>query len=171
MKTGYIPDENVIILAQIQEDDQGNPDLTCLRLIRKILDTPAARIIVDESIWDKYWEQAQKQQFHSLPRNLLYELSNTDIGKPDPDGSWPHKITLLPNAPCFPEETQIPAGSQDDLQFIRLAVHTRATLVTTDQPLIQELQAAGITQQYGLSLLTPAQALRQFPPQKEPAKP
>ena len=167
MKPDYIPDENIIILAQNQQDDQGNPDLTCLQLIQKILDTPTAHILVDENIWGKYWQQARKQGFHSSRHNLLLELIIAGFGPPDPDGSWPNKVTLLPNAPGFPEETRIPAGSQDDLQFVRLAVQTRAALVTTDRPLREGLQESGITEKYGLIVLSPAQALRSFPPEKE----
>ena len=163
----YIPDENIIILAHQQEDERGNPDPTCLQLLQRLLKTPEVHIVLDHSLWAKYRNQAQKQRFHSDLRNPIHEIFIAGIGPPDPDGSWPYKITLLENAPCFPEETKIPAGSQDDLQIVRLAVHTRATLVTTDQPLIQGLETAGITAKYDLTVLSPAQALRQFPPEKE----
>ena len=163
MPQSYIPDENVIILAQKQEDDHNKPNLTCFLLIQKILENPTARIIVDEAIWDQYWTQAQKHQFHAARRHILLELTK-EMGPPDPDdGSWPHKVTLLPNAPSFPEETRIPAGSQDDLIFVRLAVQTGAALVTTDRPMREGLQAAGITQRYGLIVLSPKAALRHFP--------
>ena len=50
-----------------------------------------------------------------------------------------------PNAPPFPEETSIPQGSRDDLPVtVRLAVETRAILVTTDGPLIDDLESSGI---------------------------
>ena len=65
-----------------------------------------------------------------------------------------------PDASRFPEETSIPQGSQDDLAVtVRLAVETRAILVTTDGPLIQDLESSGIRAKYSLEVLTPQQAL------------
>ena len=65
-----------------------------------------------------------------------------------------------PNAPPFPEETSIPQGSRDDLPVtVRLAVETRAILVTTDAPLIQDLESSGIQAKYSLEVLTPQEAL------------
>ena len=57
--------------------------------------------------------------------------------------------------PEFPEESIIPAGSQDDLHVIRLVVDKKAPLITTDRPMIDDLQSSGITAKYDLSVLTP----------------
>ena len=65
-----------------------------------------------------------------------------------------------PDAPPFPEESSIPQGSQDDLPVsVRLAVETRAILVTTDGPLKKDLESSGIQAKYSLEVLTPQEAL------------
>ena len=45
------------------------------------------------------------------------------------------------------------------MPIVRLAISTGAILVTTDNPLISDLETAGITQQYQLQVVTPDQAL------------
>ncbi|MDE2938758.1 MAG: hypothetical protein OXR67_07530 [Chloroflexota bacterium] len=69
------------------------------------------------------------------------------------------KISFLPNAPPFPEETNIPQGSQDDTEIVRLVVSTGAIMVTADSPLISDLETAGITDLYQLQAVTPDQTL------------
>ncbi len=63
------------------------------------------------------------------------------------------------NAAPFPEEGNIPQGSQDDLEAVRLAVETGATLVTTDESLRHDLNACGVQEKYHLRLLSPSEAL------------
>ena len=69
------------------------------------------------------------------------------------------KVDLTPAAEKFPEESGIPQGSQDDIAIVRLAVATRATLVTTDQALIEDLKSCGVQAQYNLPIMSPAQVL------------
>ena len=63
------------------------------------------------------------------------------------------------NAPAFPEESNIPQGSQDDVPIVRLVVETGATLVTTDLALVEDLNSSGVQENYGLRVLSPGQAL------------
>ena len=44
----------------------------------------------------------------------------------------PGKLEYRETAPPFPEESDIPQGSQDDKFIVRLAVASRATLVTAE---------------------------------------
>ena len=65
-------------------------------------------------------------------------------------------------APAFPEEDDIPAGSQDDKFLVRLAVEEtgkETVLVTTDRPLRDDLAACSIQTRYGLNVLSPEGAL------------
>lgn len=160
MTRRFIPDENVIILAQKQQDDRGSADLTCFQLVRGILDNPRAFIGVDYPLWSRYQSQLNRLPPHSLvPPPLLRRLNGADIGPPNSAGQWVYKVTLLPNAPAFPEETDIPQGSQDDVAIVRLAVATGAILVTTDQPLREDLAATGIAGKYNLQVVSPEEAL------------
>jgi len=71
----------------------------------------------------------------------------------------PEKVEFRANAEPFPDEGNIPQGSKDDVQVVRLAVETRATLVTTDESLRNDLDACGVEETYRLRLLSPSEAL------------
>ena len=105
MTLRFILDENTLILAQKQENDRGDYDLTCLNLLNGILESGHS-LVVDYGLWAKY-----QSQLSGLPAaspgfpHILGTLSGAySVGKLD----------ILPDAPPFPEETNIPQGSQDD---------------------------------------------------------
>ena len=151
MTRQFILDENTLILAQKQESDRGEYDLTCLHLLNQIIEI-CHPMVVDYALWGKYQSQ-------------LSGLTETSPG-------YPHVLSILqralqidrkiifqPNAPAFPEEAHIAQGSQDDVEHVRLAVATGATLVTTDNPLITDLASSGIAESYQLQVVTPEDAL------------
>ena len=71
------------------------------------------------------------------------------------------KLDFKPEATPFPEEANIPQGSQDDeTTTVTLAVESRATLVTTDRPLREALNSTGIQERYGFLVMSPEEALR-----------
>ena len=151
MTQQFILDENIIILAQRKEDPQGNFDATCVDLLDKIIEI-CHSIVIDFNLWEKYQQQLHRSTTPGLgPPNVFHLIQ----GARQRDG----KLRFFPNAPPFPEETSIPQGSQDDVEIVRLAVDTGATLVTTDNPLIADLETAGITQHYRLEVVLPEQAL------------
>ena len=151
MTRQFILDENVIILARRKADPQGNYDATCVHLIDRITEI-CHTIVIDVNLWDKYQRQLGRIPTAGLgPPNLFHLLQ----GARQRAG----KLSFRPNAPKFPEETDIPQGSQDDVEHVRLAVASGATLVTTDNPLIQDLQSSGVTERYQLQVVTPEQAL------------
>ena len=71
----------------------------------------------------------------------------------------PGKVEIRQTAPNFPEESDIPQGSQDDVYIVRLAVATGATLVTADDALRDDLDASGVRHQYNLNVVSPEEAL------------
>ena len=154
MTQQFILDENIVILAQKLENEREEPDTTCRELIDKIVEI-CHSIVFDLPLWDKYYSQlAQLQQYdphgaRSILR-LMYlaaevagKLQRYDAGE-------------------FPEEADIPQGSQDDVPVVRLAVHTGATLVTTDEALREDLNSCGIQKRYGLRVFSPEEALAQL---------
>ncbi len=160
MTLRFILDENVIILAQKQEDVQGASDLTCLRLVQRIIGNHRAFMGVDYSLWRKYHGQLNGLPYYSIVRpHILSRLDRAGVGPPNDAGQWVYKVTLLPNAPAFPEETNIPQGSRDDVEIVRLAVAAGAILVTTDQPLLTDLETTGIRERYNLQVVSPDNAL------------
>ena len=151
MTRQFILDENVIILAQRKEDPQGNSDATCLSLLLQIINI-CHTIVVDVNLWTKYQQQLGRIPAAGFgPPNLFHVIQ----GARQRAG----KFSFLENAPPFPEETNIPQGSQDDTEIVRLAVATGATLVTTDNPLIEDLAYSGITDAYQLQVVLPEDAL------------
>lgn len=152
MPLRFIPDENVIILAQKQENDRGERDRTCFYLLNRIISI-CHPIVVDPPLWRKY-----ERQLGRLPANAITPPHISGVLKSPnlPAG----KLERYPDdAPAFPEETAIPQGSRDDLQIVRLAVATGAILVTTDQPLREDLAATGIAEKYNLQVVSPENAL------------
>ncbi len=153
MTQRYILDENVVILAQKRENDHEEPDDTCLTLFNQIIEI-CHTIVFDPILWDKCYDQLRwlpPDQPHG-PRSLLrlfYQALQRD-GKIE---------NSRRDAPGFPEEGDIPPGSQNHVSLVRLAVESGATLVTTDNPLIEDLNSCGVQEKYGLQVLLPEQAL------------
>ena len=153
MTQRYILDENIVILAQKQETDSGESDFTCRQLLNDIIEI-CHTIVFDPVLWAKCYYQLRglpPDQPHG-PRSLLrlfYQALQRD-GKIE---------NSRHDAPSFPEENDIPQGSQDDVPLVRLAVDSRATLVTTDRHLMADLNSCGVQEKYGLEVLSPEQAL------------
>lgn len=156
MTPRFIIDENVVICAQLGVDQDGNPSLICADLIQQIIDI-CHTIVVDDALWDKYEEQLHRPRHEhpTLGPYLMRILWNalTTVGKVD---GFAH------TAPIFVDEGAIPAGSQDDTFIVRLAVETGATLVTADEPLREDLQVSGLETKYGLTVLSPEEAILQL---------
>ncbi len=157
MTSRFILDENVVIYAQRRLNEYDHPDPISRDLFDKIADEEAFAFSVDDVLWDKYDRQLNgPEHYHSeegaYAMLRLYELLQV-LGKIDGLGH---------TAPPFPEEDDIPPGSQDDKFLVRLAVEesSRGTaLVTTDRPLRDDLATSSIQTRYGLNVLSPESAL------------
>ena len=154
-KLAFILDENVLIAAQTGYNERGEPDPASFVLITNII-AICHSIVVDIDLWNRYQRllaQPIHQPIHAGQQ--LVRLLNEAVKITD-------KIRGLEQvqAPAFPEESSIPAGSQDDVRVtVRLAVQTRATLVTSDGPLRADLLTSEVTNTYGLTVVTPTEAL------------
>ena len=156
----YVPDENVMILAQKVQDDHGNIDITCHSLIIAILENPNAIIVLDNYLWGQYQSQINKiPPGLIVPPNLLKLLFQSGVGPLDEDRNYCHKVTWLPTPPPFPEEAEIPSGSKKDTKIVRLAIAAKACLITTDRPLREALDALSIPEKYQIQVLSPEEAL------------
>ena len=153
MTQRFIVDENILILAQKEENDSGERDTTCRQLLNDIIEI-CHTIVFDPLLWDKHFHQLRSlppdQPFGARSILRLLLLATQVDGKIANSGQ---------NAALFPEEGQIPQGSLDDVPLVRLAVETRATLVTTDQPLRENLNSCGVQEAYNLKVLSPEEAL------------
>ena len=153
MTPRFILDENVVILAQQGLDKYGNTDPACADLIQQIIEI-CHTIVVDDVLWDKYIEQLNHPGYHhpNLGPFLIRSLWNALTVSEKVDG-------LGHTAPIMDDEGSLPSGSQDDAYLVRLAVETRATLVTTDGPLRDDLASCGILSKYSLIVVSPEDAL------------
>ena len=152
MTQRFILDENVLILAERGENEQGERDSACLNLFTSII-TICHSLVIDYTLWGKYQSQLSSTSFigNRTGSQVLAVLSSANHVS--------GKLVIGPNAPAFPEEQTIPQGSQDDVPLVRLAVESGATLVTTDQALIEDLNSCGVQEKFGLQVLSPGQAL------------
>jgi len=153
MTQRFILDENIVILAQRRENDRGEPDFTCLDLFNRIIEI-CHTIVLDLNLWNKYHSQLNQPR-HQEPQvglRLLRPFRNAV--------RMAGKVEIrLNNAVPFPEEAVIPHGSQDDVPIVRLAVETRAPLVTTDARLRQNLNLCSVQERYNLQVLYPEEVL------------
>ena len=149
----FILDENVVILAQQGLDEYGNPSPVCADLIQQIIEI-CHTIVVDDALWFKLDDQLNSPGYNhpELGPFLVRVLWNALTIPEKVDG-------LGTTTPPFTDETSIPPGSQDDTYLVRLAVETRAVLVTTDAPLRQDLESSGIRSEYNLTVVPPEEAL------------
>lgn len=153
MTERFIIDENIAILAQKIENAHGESDNTCRQLIDSIIEI-CHSLVFDGVLWGKFDQQLRNlppdQPFG--PRSLLriIHLATAIDGKIQSIGA---------EAPPFPDESDIPQGSQDDLFIVRLAIATGAILITADQPLRNDLATSGIQARYNLSVMSPETAL------------
>lgn len=156
MTQHFILDENIIILAHRGENDNGAKDTTCLELFTGIIRI-CHTLVADDQLFSKYMIQLHRHRAKEpqpVPGvvTLLVQLRTRE-----------DKLDIRTrNAPPFSEEEAIPAGSRKDIYIVRLAVATRAILVTRDEKLILHLGRSGITEKYELRLLSPIAALAEL---------
>ena len=153
MTPRFILDENVVILAQQGLDEHGNSSPACADLILRIIEI-CHTIVVDDVLWFKFDVQLNNPSYHDpeLGPFLIRVLWDALTIAEKVDG-FGH------TASAFYNEESIPPGSQDDTYLVRLAVETRAILVTTDTPLRDDLNSCGIQSTYGLTVVSPEDAL------------
>ena len=152
MTQRFILDENVLILAERGENEQGERDSACLNLFTSII-TICHSLVIDHALWGKYQSQLSSASFigNRTGSQVLAVLGGANRVS--------GKLIFGPDAPAFREEQTIPQGSQDDVPIVRLAVESGATLVTTDQALVEDLNSCGVQEKYGLQVLSPEEAL------------
>lgn len=152
MRQRFILDENILIYGQRETNEADERDLTCALLITRIIDI-CHTLVLDPLLREKYLRQLNRP-FHQNPESgslFLRVLANA-FQRGD-------KVDFRTAARAFPEEDTIPQGSQDDVPIVRLAVESGATLVTTDQALVEDLNSCGVQEKYSLRVMLPDQAL------------
>ena len=153
MTPRFILDENVVILAQRGLDQNDQPNSVCSDLVQQIIEI-CHTIVVDDVLWDKFDDQLNRPGYYhpQLGPHLIRTLWNA-LTIPDKVNGLGH------TSPSFDDEGDIPPGSVDDMDIVRLAVESRAVLVTTDEKLREHLAESGIQSTHGLMVVSPEGAL------------
>jgi hypothetical protein len=148
----FILDENIFICAQLESNVYGESDSTCLELLQQILEI-CHPIVLDDELYGRIQHQLNQSlhQHRGFDSAILRTLGMAALR--------PGKLEFRDTAPSFPEEKDIPQGSQDDKFIVCLAVDSGATLVTADEALRADLAACGIQERYALGVLSPEDAL------------
>ncbi len=152
MTLRFILDENVVICAQTGTDDRGNPSTVCTDLVERIIDI-CHPIVVDDVLWEKYEQQLYSPRYQrpALGPSIMRDLWNAYTIPDKIEGLGRHTLS-------FEGEDSIPAGSQDDVYLVRIAVETGAILVTTDEALRDDLRECGIQSGHNLTVASPEEA-------------
>ena len=155
LKKAFILDENVLIFAQTGVNEQGEPDATCSNLVNSIISI-CHTVVIDLALYGRYQHQLNQARHRPATRGsamlpILLDAARI-TGKYD-------RFDRA-SAPPFEGEEMIPQGSQDDVPVsVRLAVQTKATLVTTDGPLREHLATSDVEVLRALQVVTPQEAL------------
>ena len=152
MTQRFILDENIFICAQLETNSHGEPDSTCLELLQRILHI-CHPIVLDDELYGKIQHQLNP------PPNRRRGFDSAILRTLGQALARPGKLDYRETAQSFPEESDIPQGSQDDKFIVRLAVESGATLVTADEALRDDLASSGIQALYGLVVVSPEGAL------------
>jgi hypothetical protein len=157
VKRHFVADENVIILAHTRTTDDGDPDDTCLQLVREIVQNCHAFALTPE-IWGKYSHQVRVLERQRRPLTpgvmRLIALSLTNQAK---------DTRYFPDAELIEVSglDRLPDVNPGDRVFVRCAASVRdSILATTDRPLLETLQGAAIPRQYGFTATRPEAARR-----------
>lgn len=164
MKQHFVLDENIIVLAQKGEHEHGEPDPTCLALLRAILDNCHA-LVLHERSWPRYSSQISTLQRQRVPlvpgvMSILRSLV-ADLDKDT-------RYIADPNLRQIEGLERLPGVDTGDAEFVRAAASVPgAILVTTDGPLTTAIQTHDIDGEYGFSVLPPGKALLMAGPDPE----
>ena len=162
MKHHFVLDENIIVLAQKREDDRGEPDPTSLEVIRSIISNCHSLVFSDE-IWGRYSRQIralERQRVPLVPR-VMAIIKSLLV-----DASKDTRVVGGPQLPQIEALNGLEGVDEGDQDFVRAAAAVPGSiLVTTDMPLTNALERAGIDKEYGFIVRTPAAALQLAGPQ------
>lgn len=152
MTQRFIFDENVMIFAQSGTNASGENDRNCLDLVESIIDI-CHTIVFDMELWQRTHSQLNRPENQHLESGTVLLRLIADATQQE------GKVEIGLSAASFPEETDIPQGSIDDVYIVRLVVETGATLVTADEALRDDLASSSIQARYALNVLSPEDAL------------
>lgn len=150
MKRVFVIDENVYIFFHTQRDETGSENTSSLRAVESLI-ANCHSIALSYELWQSYWQKhnALMAQGHFPFARSLIALLRAGFAISD-------KNIVVVDPPPLEREAEF---DNDDVPLVRVAVATRAILITTDNRLARRLQETGIASEYGIKVIRPEVAL------------
>jgi hypothetical protein len=154
-KYHFVLDENVFILAELQQNETGAADPTCLQLLLAI-DGNCHGLVITENAYPRYMSQLASV-FRPNPRlatpGVVRILMNI-LSNLDKDNRW------IPNHALAEAATVMGSVEEEDRVFVQAAATVNGSiLVTTDEPLNSAVEAALPESGLAFRILHPEAAL------------
>ncbi|HYZ14009.1 MAG TPA: hypothetical protein VFA08_10460 [Actinomycetota bacterium] len=151
-------DENIVRLAQLQEDDKGKSNPDCLELILRI-DRNCHSLVFPYSAWKRYVRHVESLPQSKLATPRVLAILAALLLNADKD----HRFLSDDDLPPVPEAEDVVKPA--DLPFVQAAAAVNgAILATTDGPLRIRVAAAGIDTKYSFIVEEPAVAVKRAGP-------
>lgn len=150
-KRRFVPDENVVILAGLGEDDHGNEDDTCMRLlltVRQRCHSFALCSVVE----GKLSGQADRWRGRPAIPGAMRVIKATFFDK----GKDCRYITDSD----LPDLQNLRRVKEADRPFVQLTAAVGGVLVTTDGGLLAAVSEEGWDASHGFSAMRPEEASR-----------
>jgi len=128
MKSGFILDENIIELAAKVQNDKNDLDTSCATVILNIYNN-CNHICCTEELLEKYRKKLKNMENRIQSSNFIAKLLVLMQTR--------GKIHVEKNLPKLSKLENIP---DDDIFLVKLAVKSKATLVSTDSRLKLSLE-------------------------------
>jgi len=144
MTSYFVLDENIVICSAKVEDDQGNDDDTCSRLISDILHHKDV-IRVNVELFENY-VKALKSLESTVPSTAYTVKLLSLLRGSDSIHYWTSDLPELPNQELLPS---------DDVYIVKLAVGSNTDLISTDSPLEEKMKDAKIFENFNIVFLRP----------------
>ncbi len=152
MKDIFVFDESSTIAAATGKNERGGEDSSAKQLLERIVVNCHAMAFSSELYARTLSRLDNLKGIDSPFVGEVLSLFTSIIRNTE-------KFVFDPDPPVLEDETHIP---EDDRYWIRLAIHTRAIAITTDNRLLDTLNQTSITASHSLAILRPESALARF---------
>ena len=153
MKHTFVLNENIAIAISTLRNERGQHDRTSAELVNAIV-ANCHRIAWSPALNERWSRQVQALQNSSMAIDpsfmTLFSQAFTVDGKVPQTG----------NPPPLSGEDSWSSKLQDDRDFLRLAAHVQPSfLVTTDEPLGNDVRRLGLDVEHSFQVLSPEEAI------------
>lgn len=153
MKHTFVLNENIVIAVSTLRNERGQPDRTSAELVNAIV-ANCHRIAWSPALNERWSRQVQVLQNSGMAIDpsfmTLFSQAFTVDGKVPQTG----------NPPPLAGEDTWSSKLQDDRDFLRLAAQFPSSfLVTTDEPLREDVNDLGLDETYTFQVVSPEEAI------------